>query len=250
MKISYFSDLHIETSEYKAVSSNADVIVLAGDIGVGETGLHWARAQFSQEIIYVLGNHEFYNTEIHACREHLQIVAKKLGIHLLDNESTIINNVEFIGTTLWTDYDLHGTPVDSQRIAADKLYDYRKIQIDVGNGVEKLKPEHTLAMHQASLKFLSKQLSEKTTSKRIIISHHAPSIRSLSKKYINHYLSPSYASHLEHLIYEFGVDIWIHGHTHHNAIFNIGRTLILSNQRGNNNDDSRRDFNHLAQIAL
>lgn len=98
MKISYFSDLHIETSEYKAVSNNADVIVLAGDIGVGETGLHWARAQFSQEIIYVLGNHEFYNTEIHACRQHLQIVAKKLGIHLLDNESIIINNVEFIGT--------------------------------------------------------------------------------------------------------------------------------------------------------
>lgn len=250
MKISYFSDIHIESRKYKAVQNDADVIVLAGDIGVGESGLRWARAQFSQEIIYVLGNHEFYNAEIHSCRQHLQIVARKLGIRLLDNEHTIIDNVEFIGTTLWTDYGLFGDPAKSQLLAAEKLLDFNKIRIDVGNGPEKLRPEHTLAMHEASLKFLSKHFIDKKTRKRVVVSHHAPSMLSLSKKYIDHYLSPSYASHLEHLIGKSEADIWIYGHTHHNAKLRIGGTLVVSNQRGYDNDDSRNSFSHFPQITL
>lgn len=250
MKISYFSDLHIDSNEYKAIQNDADVIVLAGDIGEGEIGLHWARAQFSQEIVYVLGNHEFYNAEIHACRQRLRTVAKQLGIHLLDNECIIIDNVEFIGTTLWTDYDLFGTPAESQHLASENLPDFSKIQIDVGNGAEKLRPEHTLTMHKASLKFLSEHFSEKTTRKRVVVTHHAPSLLLLSIKYITHYLSPSYASHLEYLIRESEADVWIYGHTHYNAKLDIGGTLVLSNQRGYSNDDSREDFIHCPQVAL
>ena len=61
MKIQILSDLHIEIEEFKISETGCDVIVLAGDIHVGDKGVSWAIQNIkSKPVLYVLGNHEFY----------------------------------------------------------------------------------------------------------------------------------------------------------------------------------------------
>jgi hypothetical protein len=45
-------------------------------------------------------------------------------------------------------------------------------------------------------------------------------------------LSAAFASDLDSLIQASRVPLWIHGHTHHNVDYTIGKTRIYSNQRG------------------
>ena len=59
LRIRYMSDLHLEFSDYRPDPVDADVVVLAGDIDAGTSGLEWAARQFPDTpVIYVAGNHE------------------------------------------------------------------------------------------------------------------------------------------------------------------------------------------------
>jgi len=61
MKLHILNDLHIEFEDFAPADIDADVVVLAGDIGVGTEGLRWADDRFPDKpVIYVPGNHEFY----------------------------------------------------------------------------------------------------------------------------------------------------------------------------------------------
>ncbi len=64
MKIRYLSDLHVEFTGYMPSwipPIGEDMVVLAGDIGVGVKGIEWAQQAFrDRTVLYVLGNHEFY----------------------------------------------------------------------------------------------------------------------------------------------------------------------------------------------
>ena len=72
MKIQVLSDLHLEHGGFVPEHHPAaDVIVLAGDLAPYTEGLvdqiadHWSSAP---HILYVLGNHEFYGSEIDETR--------------------------------------------------------------------------------------------------------------------------------------------------------------------------------------
>ena len=45
MKLHILNDLHIESEDFAPPATDADAVVLAGDIGVGLGGLHHAYAQ-------------------------------------------------------------------------------------------------------------------------------------------------------------------------------------------------------------
>jgi hypothetical protein len=65
MKLHILSDLHTEFSDFSPPGTDADVVVLAGDIGVGTGGIDWAKRQFSDaRVLYVPGNHEYYGHDI------------------------------------------------------------------------------------------------------------------------------------------------------------------------------------------
>jgi len=59
MKIQVMSDLHLEFGAFEIPRTDADVIVLAGDIHVGIKAIDWIKNQ-TKPVIYVLGNHEYY----------------------------------------------------------------------------------------------------------------------------------------------------------------------------------------------
>ena len=112
MKIQILSDLHLEHGGVVPEHHpDADVIVLAGDLAPYTEGLvdqlaeHWSSAP---HILYVLGNHEFYGTEIGETRARLAEECAGAGIHLLDPGMVRIDGTRFIGATLWTDLLLEG----------------------------------------------------------------------------------------------------------------------------------------------
>ena len=112
MKVQVLSDLHLEHGGIVPEHHlEADVIVLAGDLAPYTEGLmdqlaeHWASAP---HILYVLGNHEFYGTDIDETRTRLAEECAQAGIHLLDPGMVRIGGVRFIGATLWTDLVLEG----------------------------------------------------------------------------------------------------------------------------------------------
>ena len=67
MKLHILSDLHTEFADFDPPETGADVVVLAGDIGVGTDGIEWAARQYSETpAVYVSGNHEYYEYDIGA----------------------------------------------------------------------------------------------------------------------------------------------------------------------------------------
>ena len=70
MKIRQLSDLHLETGPFTWEDQGEDVVVLAGDIGVGVAGIEWAKT-ITKPVVYVAGNHENWDGDISVSYTHL-----------------------------------------------------------------------------------------------------------------------------------------------------------------------------------
>ena len=209
----------------------ADVVVLAGDIDLGVRGLEWVAQAFPDtSIVYVAGNHEFYGHSSPKLDKALREKALELGVCFLSNDAVVVGGVRFLGATLWTDLELTGHRDSAAEVVRLQMRDYRKIRIDPQ--YRKLRPADTLGWHRASKRWLEAQLAEPFAGKTVIVTHHAPSKRSIGPKDENDEVSAAYASHLDGLVESSGAALWIHGHTHHNVDDVIGGTRIITNQRG------------------
>jgi len=97
MKLHILNDLHIEFGAFEPPPTDTDVVVLAGDIGMGPESLHWARFCFANKpIIYVSGNHEFYHHDI-ALIDELK-ACTPAHIHVLNDDEIEIDGVRFLGS--------------------------------------------------------------------------------------------------------------------------------------------------------
>lgn len=226
-RIRYMSDVHLEFAGFTPAPAAADVIVLAGDIGTGTEGLEWAITTFPDiPIVYVPGNHEYYEHDLPDLRVELATRASQLGIHLLDHDVVVIGRVRFLGATLWTDFELQGSRASAMRTASRRMNDYRLIH----HGVRLLRPSDTRLLHQASRRFLTQQLDIPFDGKTVVVTHHAPSLRSLPVDKLESGSAPCYASDLEQLVER--ADCWIHGHTHQRQDYQVGGCRVLCNPRG------------------
>jgi len=107
MKIHVLSDLHTEFAEFSPPDTDAGVVVLAGDIGLGLGGIEWAASKFPKDpVIYVPGNHEYYGHDVMLFEELIK--QSPANIHVLNNDKIVLDGVQFFGSTLWTDFKLHG----------------------------------------------------------------------------------------------------------------------------------------------
>jgi predicted phosphodiesterase len=108
MKIQILSDVHNEFSVLPIAHTNADVVILAGDIHLGNRGIDWAQ-QFEKPVIYVPGNHEYYNGHLETVNQRIKEAAVGTNVYILDGgDELVIQGVRFLGGTLWTDFALFG----------------------------------------------------------------------------------------------------------------------------------------------
>jgi len=107
------SDLHLTGDITQSISGSpiplADICVIAGDLSDNvEASMKWLGRNIrpSMPVIYVLGNHDFLGLSLTEAPEIALRFALANGILLLDNSTVIIDDVRFIGTTLWTDFEI------------------------------------------------------------------------------------------------------------------------------------------------
>ena len=74
--------------------------------------------------------------------------------------------------------------------------------------------------------------SNNPCKKKVVVSHHAPSIRSLTNDQKQDKIYSAYASNLEELIVKHKPKYWIHGHLHTSQNYKIEYTTVISNPRG------------------
>ena len=184
MKIGVHSDLHSECS-LCTISNLAelDVLVLAGDIGDPATVPlffdYLRRKAPKLPVLYVLGNHEYYGFALNEAKDLYRSICQKYDITLLDDDSITLDGVQFIGSTLWTDFSLGGDADASMRWAGRTLPDFREIYDEKGRP---LTPETMRMLHQVSRAYIETAL-DPAAEARVVISHFVPRLELVAKRH-------------------------------------------------------------------
>ena len=265
MLIRYFSDLHIDPSHFLPFdppileNDQETTLVLAGDIAewkhVGQF-VYDMSLRFKY-VVYVMGNHEYYGTSIVRAIPKIKDKLTKLNnnqyptnIHILEDEFVILDNVAFIGATLWT--SMSGQNSFIMYNAKTKMNDYRCIRMPRSGGrhtgqdayMAKLTPEHTVKMHLDSRYFIidaAQTLAElPSVDKIVVVTHHGPTLQSIQPSFQGDALNGAYVSDLSDYIGITKIDLMIHGHVHHtfDYIVSTGQetdhypTRVVTNPRG------------------
>ncbi|MDR2235281.1 MAG: metallophosphoesterase [Chryseobacterium sp.] len=231
MKIQIISDLHQEFGSSDHDFSKADLVVLAGDINLGTKGVEWIKSKIpDQPVIYVLGNHEYYKGSYPKTLHKIKAAAEDSQVFVLENSSVDIGGIRFHGATLWTDFSVFGNPVQYGMLCQPKMNDYKMIRRDPS--YSKMRTVDTFKIHQFSKVWLQESLEESKGLKNIVVTHHAPSLRSVPEHFKNDPLTSAYASDLENIITEHQPLYWIHGHIHTPCRYKIGATEVICNPHG------------------
>lgn len=259
MRIRVLSDLHIthEHNDWRDVPDvECDVTVVLGDVANPMTsGLEWVGRSFSRPLIYVPGNHCFYRglpgsgeegTFYQAQMERGREMAKRLDLILLQNESVEINDVRFVGATLWSDFSIL-PPGFSMRDAMSQSQkgwspaggrswdsyhnDFREIRFGGRSNRHRFTPSQMLSLHRDSRAFLERELATPFAGETVCLTHMSPSRRSLESGMHEH--DWLYACSLEYLMEdESAPALWCHGHIHRNRDYVVGNTRVVCNPRG------------------
>lgn len=233
MRIHVLSDLHLELSPWQPPKVDADLTVLAGDIHSHTHALNWILENIEGPVVYVPGNHEFYGAELHGIRAELKRKAPA-NVHVLDNGGIEIHgeteSVRILGSTLWTDYALHGTGEQmavAMREAKHCLLDHECIRCAPH---ATFTPSQALGLHRESVAWLAGELAKPYAGKTVVVTHHLPSMQSVAERFKASPLSAAFASNLDYLVGK--ADLWIHGHTHDNFDYRLGNCRVVCNPRG------------------
>lgn len=230
MKVHLLSDLHTEFAPFEPPETDADVLVLAGDVGTGMRGLELAREwSRGRPVVYVAGNHEFYGEAIPRLSEKLRTAAEGTGVHVLEDREVVLHGARFLGCTLWTDFDLFGDRVRSAAAAQAGMNDFRLIR--KSPEYRRFTPGDARQIHTRSLDWLHRALRTPFDGPTVVVTHHAPSLRSCAPEFREHPVTAAYVSDLEWML-DGSAALWVHGHTHYCVDYRVNGTRVIANARG------------------
>ena len=231
MKVKVISDLHLEFGEYNNIGSG-DVLVLAGDICIiNDIIAEWCIHPNSDntflnffdecvrnynKVFYVMGNHEHYGWDLEISEMWLRKCLPE-GITLLVNQVEEYNGVNFVGTTLWANYNNCG----------NLMSDFKQIKC----GDDYITEETLRNENKKNIQFLKETIP--TLDNVIVITHHSPSMLSVDDSRKELGVSNGYANDLDSFIEEnTNIKYWFHGHIHESNNYIVGETNVISNPRG------------------
>ena len=165
-------------------------------------------------------------------------------VKVLHNQMRILEGKNIWGGTLWTDFN-KGHPLvlyDAKRV----MMDYRYMLTDRKT---KATPSDVETIHLCQRRDL--QMYIDAFSPELIVTHHAPSYRSVHPMYrgagdMNYY----FYSDLDTLVQSSGAKFWAHGHMHNSASYTIGDTRVISNPRGYSGHDQNPDYDPQLVLEL
>ncbi|THU41186.1 metallophosphoesterase [Niastella caeni] len=234
MKIQYCSDLHLEMPDNEKYIKRhllepvGEVLVLAGDILPFK--LHKTQTDFIDfiagnfEMVYwVPGNHEYYGWDAVTVADPL-LEKLRNNVWLVNNQVIDHKGVSFICSTLWSKIGVVNA-LNIQRSISDfysinwfnKTFNTRQFN----------------QLHNQAIVFLKKAIKEVSAEKKIVVTHHVPTLQNYPGKFRISPLNGAFVTELHDLINDSGADYWIYGHHHSNTPeFKIGNTTMLTNQLG------------------
>lgn len=233
MKLQIVSDLHLGLAPCELPDTGADLLVLAGDVHRPREALEWAKAQ-ARPTIYVAGNHEYYGSSLSATNRLLHELARDSNVTVLDCAETRIDGVRFLGASLWTDFRLVGDGSAREQAmdeAARFSRDFSRIVWDEDRN-EVFTPRHCAMLFERHVRWLEARLAEPFAGQTVIVTHFAPSPRSIAPRFAGSPLNACFVSDLDELVTGSGAALWIHGHTHDSFDYRLGNTRVLANPRG------------------
>jgi predicted phosphodiesterase len=233
MKLHVLSDLHLPFEPFERPESDADIVILAGDIARPRAAVEWALG-FAKPVLYVAGNHEFYGSSIDGTRAELRRLCEGTHVHLLDDDEILIDGVRFLGTTLWTDFELFGIgerKSAAMAVATRLLRDFSRITLSESASAA-FTPEDAAAFFKQHAGWLEAKLAEAHDGPTVVITHHAPSPRSIHPRFDGSLLNACFVSNLERLAGADRAQLWIHGHTHDSFDYSLNGTRVVCNPRG------------------
>lgn len=268
MKLWIWSDVHNELQDVAYPTSeeapDCDVIMIAGDLNAApdlHLTLELLIRRYEKPILYVPGNHEFYQNKwivkdrgrsLEGDRQTIKAIeALSLDwpqrFYCLDKNEVIIDNVRFIGASLWVDFQMK-LPEKSdlaQRMwrARQMLNDFHAIYMQNG---KRFTPENMLDLHCVDAAYIRQRLAEPYDGRTVVLTHHMPHPDCTPPVYAGqdaNYLFACGADAFNGILHsEQAPDLWICGHTHHAFDIQIGQSRIVCNPYGYEWEQGRNGF--------
>jgi len=258
MKVAITSDIHLEFGDWYPVNpENADVLILSGDImtanevenAVGDPNqtIEYKGHRFIEflkncvkeykHVLYIMGNHEHYNGDFATTATILGSACHDIGVKFLDKSHVTIDDVTFIGGTLWTDMNKEDglTLYNIKGIMNDFRCVTNSNRIHTKTRPPRFTPEDSVEDHRKMLEYIRLMISLMGKSnKYVVVGHHAPSKQSTHPRYKHEtMMNGAYSSDLNDFILDHPeIKLWTHGHTHEVFDYMIGSTRVVCNPRG------------------
>lgn len=185
MKIAVISDLHLDF--YSAVdkqtiidtlnSTDADVIVNAGDLYENRQDRVYFEGRLNKPHWFIPGNHDYYGGRIASDRWE---------------------NEHMVAATLWTNF---GNDPLAMYQAMFGIHDFRSIKSQTG---DVLYPQHMVQIFEEHRKFIL------DSPRKVVMSHYPPSHKSIAERFKGSGFNPYFVNNFSIE----GTKLWIHGHTH------------------------------------
>jgi len=269
MRFRLLSDLHLEfedrTEDYTPIPLDTDaetVLILAGDVAVGRGAVEFLRRMCDQfyQVVYILGNHEYYDNEVNALQrkwnEFADNEAPDNFIFLNDDWRLIADpndpkapKTRIVGGTLWTDFD--GGDWFAMNAARQGMNDFNCVKIklppetDGTRGYHKRRwlPEDAIRAHKQTLFTITETVRVPHDGPTVVVTHHLPHPLCVGDGFRGDRLNPAYMTNLDMHIEKYDIDVWCHGHTHDTVDVEVHGTRILCNPRGYVGHELNKDFN-------
>ena len=239
-RITVVSDLHLEfldllqASEIvkdiarNAVKKKSRYLVIAGDFDYLSSLMRYRFLVEEMEeelgdtrLFIVPGNHEFYiperkypsdpYLEKFSIMLHMADINELAGRDVLNNRD-VHGHENIVFATLWF-------PDPKDAYLKGQLADYKYIK-----GFEPRVYEE----NEKAVRFLSSNITEGS----VVVTHHAPTFRSVPMEYAGDPLNKLFCNNLDELILEKKPLMWIHGHTHTSFDYILGETRVVCNPMG------------------
>lgn len=246
MKVRIASDLHVDLNEMcynispqeiinKLSLKGIDLLILAGDTAEYPKNLAFClkiMEQFPElKIIEIPGNHLYYTGEkLFLSMDEIDDLCRNFAkdyenYYFLNNNVVTIDNIDFIGSTMWTRL---GERFSYIKTIVRCLSDFYCI---LNNNYELISYHDIIKLHNKSWEFIKNSLN-KSKNECVVITHHAP-----------------FYEYLSEVSHAFGIDLkqrlcrlkhlpkcWIYGHTHVNSskkfVCKNGDFPMITNQFG------------------
>ena len=248
MRIQILSDIHLEFGFYRVrVPEDVDVLVMAGDYTVAEylDDLAVFARFIRKPVVYVAGNHDYYNGYFDKVNRKLEKMDNDIpNLHFLNNSCVEIGDVKFIGSTLWSNFDLDPNPDRFASFVKNRISDFYVIRKSSGG---RFSPQDCRELNIESRTFLRNEVDASFHGKRVVVTHFLPSPKSLHPKFKGDFLNPYFCCNCEELMGT-KVLLWIHGHTHESINYTYKGTNVIANPKGYRNENKKFEDQLIIEI--